>query len=254
MHINIDDELSQSYDMDIEKYKKKIIKEILVDLSKIFEFFDDKVLDIIIKLFILYKKEEKEIKKVIQYYLDLVIKLSKLDYIDQEEYFSIIFKVIQIYKSKEEIERYINSEINSKLDEKNNKIIDIEYLNNKIDNYINELKNSNKIINKILKINDKIQDNERNIKNINIISVLLCKELYMKYNSEEAYSLISKVIKNMYKDIFKKKYDDTKRKIRFIYEDEIHKTVVIKYKVNFNNNNIIKIIENINKLNNLLEK
>ena len=254
MHINLDDEISFSYEMDLDRYKKKIIREILNDLKKIYNFFDDKGNDMMIKLFILYKKEDNKIKKYLEPYLDLVIKLSKLEYIDQEEYFSIIFKTIQIYKIKDKLEEHITNKINSKLEESNNKIIEIKIFNEKVTNFIEELKETNKIINKILKINDKIQDNERNIKNINQISVLLCKELYMKYDSEEAYSIISKVIKNMYKDIFKKKYDDTKKKIKFIYDDEINKTLVIKYKINFEKKNILKLLENFNKLNSILDK
>ena len=35
MHINLDDETSYSYEMDLDKHKKKIIKHIFIDIKKI---------------------------------------------------------------------------------------------------------------------------------------------------------------------------------------------------------------------------
>ena len=258
MHINLDDETSYSYEMDLDKHKKKIIKHIFIDIKKIIELYDDYTIDIMIKLFIFYKKESNlKLKKNIEPYIELIIKLSNLDYVDQEEYFIIIFKLLQIFKIKDNVEKYIIKNINIKsstlTSEENKKnFINITYFNNKIIILIDEIVKYNKIVEKILKINNDILDNERNIKYITVISEILCKELYINYSSIDAYSLINNLIKNAYKEIFIKKYDDTKKKIKYIYEDKINTNMILKYKINLDKKNINIMIDNFNKINNLL--
>ena len=207
MHINLDDETSYSYEMDLDKHKKKIIKHIFIDIKKIIELYDDYTIDIMIKLFIFYKKESNlKLKKNIEPYIELIIKLSNLDYVDQEEYFIIIFKLLQIFKIKDNVEKYIIKNINIK----SSTLTSEENKKNFI--LIDEIVKYNKIVEKILKINNDILDNERNIKYITVISEILCKELYINYSSIDAYSLINNLIKNAYKEIFIKKYDDAKKK------------------------------------------
>ena len=56
MHIDLNDENTYSYEMDLEKYKKKIIKQIFSDIKKIIDIYDEKTIDTMIKLFILEKQ------------------------------------------------------------------------------------------------------------------------------------------------------------------------------------------------------
>ena len=91
-------------------------------------------------------------------------------------------------------------------------------------------------------LSEKFADNHEK----NIYAEITKKEL-------EDYDVnVLDLIKNAYKDIFIKKYDDTKKKIKYIYEDKINTNMILKYKINIDKKNIDTIIDNFNKINNLL--
>jgi hypothetical protein len=104
------------YNIDIDKHKNRIIDEMTKDINFIYSVIDAKCVDILIKIFIMYKREKKKkIKLLYEPYIKLTLKLNKLEYIDINEYFLIIVKILYIIKMRDKIDTHINSYINKEI-------------------------------------------------------------------------------------------------------------------------------------------
>ena len=239
MNVDINDSLLLVYNIDIDKHKNKIIDEMTKDINFIYSIIDAKCVDILIKIFIMYKREKKKkIKLLYEPYIKLILKLNKLEYIDINEYFLIIVKILYIIKMRDNIDTYINSYVN-----KNNIIVDIEYLNNIFDTIINKFAKDNSIINKLVEI----QKHENNADTITQLSILMSKELHAIYNPHTLYKLLSTIINiDNNKHKFIKTYKETCEKILYIYEND--DMVIKKIKLNCNKNiinNLLKKVKDI---------
>lgn len=240
MNVDINDSLLV-YNIDIDKHKNRINDEMTKDINFIYSVIDAKCVDILIKIFIMYKREKKKkIKLLYEPYIKLILKLNKLEYIDINEYFLIIVKILYIIRMRDKIDTHINSYINNN---NNNNIVDIEYLNNIFDTIINKLAKDNRIINKLVEI----QKCKNNIETITQLSILMSKELHAIYNPHTLYKLLSTIVNiDNNKHKFIKTYKETCEKILFIYEND--DMVIKKIKLNCNKNiinNLLKKVKDI---------
>ena len=238
MNVDINDSLLV-YNIDIDKHKNKIIDEMTKDINFIYSIIDAKCVDILIKIFIMYKREKKKkIKLLYEPYIKLILKLNKLEYVDINEYFLIIVKILYIIKMRDKIDTHVNSYVNN-----NNNIVDIEYLNNIFDTIINKFAKDNSIINKLVEI----QKYKNNTDTIIQLSILMSKELHAIYNPYTLYKLLSTIINiDNNKHKFIKTYKETCEKILYIYEND--DMVIKKKKLNCNKNiinNLLKKVKDI---------
>jgi hypothetical protein len=237
------------YNIDTDIYNKKIINELNKDINSICNIFDSICIDVLIKLFIMYKREKRsKYKKFYEPYIKIILKLKKMEYINIREYFQFIINILRIIKKKSKIEKFIflsyNNDINN--DSTNDKYINITYLNDKLIQVINSIAKDNLIVKNILDIHENKKGN--NTDYIIKLSTFLCSEFYYLYNAIEMYDIIKSVItinKNG-KHEFIKSYNDTNEKLIYIYEND--NSQIKNYKLECNKSLIFEILKKVKSI------
>jgi hypothetical protein len=241
LEINDNININLIYFMDIDHIKVFNIKNIFNEIDYLINMINKDLKDIIIKIFIYYKKYQN---KLFEYYINLIECLSKIDYIDQYEYIKILINIIQILLNCKKTELIIN-EFNKKMTNEND-FININKINKEIRKFINNFISTNYLLKYIILF----LKNHEDEKQLNNISTLLATEFYMYYNGLEMYNLFSFLIKN-HKSQFIKKYNSITETINHLYE-ESNNVITKKYKYNLKNNKIINLLEKLIKINNLI--
>ena len=233
---NINNNIILIYNIDADKYNKKIADELNEDLNSIYTIFDSICIDVLIKLFIMYKREKKsKIKKLYEPYIKLILKLKKMEYINVKDYLLFVINILHIIKKKDKIEKYILLNYN---DNKNNddNYININHLNDTFTKIVNNIAKDNLIISKILDIHT-----NNNIDSIMQLSSILCSEFYYIYSAKEMYNVLKHVINiNSNKYEFIKNYIDVNEKLLYIYENDNYK--IKNYKLECNKYFIFEIL------------
>jgi hypothetical protein len=230
-------DINNIYNVDIDYNKNNSIKKIFEEIDYIINIFSNYNKKSIIKLFIYNKKYSNTL---IDPYINLIITLSKLNYIDQYEYLNILINVIQILINAKKIEIII-TEFNQKLD-RGKEHINIQKINKLLYKFVNNFIDKNLLIKNIIFF-IKNSDDEKIIINI---SSLLAKEYYMYYSANEMFNLFNFLFK-IHKTIFIKNYNLVIDNLNNLYED--NNLITQKFKYNFKNNNISNITKSLIKLN-----
>lgn len=264
--------INMFYDIEYNTYKKKLMRDIFIQVDTIFNIFDKNFNDNMIKLFILFKKDKlknQNTKYFIFSLYDFVIELNNLEHIDQNEFLNLILKLVKIYK----VLLHINSDIkDGKIENEIIQYINWDILNNKLINCINDMKKTNKVMESLIELNKYSPDNDKNhneIKeNITKIAVLLAYDFFMYYTSTEIHKILYKKISfnsdgnNIlnklgttiikYKKYFTQEYRKKFNLYKEIY-DEILKSNISKYKFNISNKDFKELIRELVAINNELK-
>lgn len=259
-------------DIDYDIYKKKIKKYIIEHFKIIFDLFNDEFNENVVKLYILLKKnllEEKYIK-YINLLIDFVSYLQNLEYIDQQEYFLMIMKLLNInilinnikddvddnnLKNKKKHDLFNNVKI---IGNKYVKLINLEYINNKINECLHTLSKNNIVVEIFLNILN--NENSKNTKSqILFLSEKMSFDLFPYWSPHELYNIIIKNVNSAtnelyksikkYKDSFIKNYNQKTLVLKKLYIENIDIIYSLKYKINKNNllfddlMNDLKIVE-----------
>jgi hypothetical protein len=256
-------------DIDYNIYKNKIKKYIFVHINLIYNMFDEDFIDNFIKLYILYKKDllESNNKIYAKLLIDFYSYLKSVEHIDQQEYFLIIIKLLNIFIL---MRTKLNIDLQVELDDKSIdlcqvrlvgdkyiKLINLSLLNKKISDCINKIAKENIVIEIfLLFINKK---NKSSKKNIIFIGEKLSFDFFMYWNPDELYNIIIKNISissnrllksiKKYKTEFKKSYNYKINILKDIYIDQINTKLILKYKLVKNNKLFDELIKDINSIN-----
>lgn len=230
------------FEIDYNNYKKDIIKLIFDELQVIYNIFNEKVNQNLFKLFILFTKNKftNNLKNIFNELFEFIFNLNKLEYIDQQEYLSIVIKLIKI---DDELKKNIDIIV----DNKYIKLLDITIISSSINECIEILIDKNLLIKKIIKFitNDKI-NKTKYIKNI---SSILAIDFFTYYNANDMYTLLinnfSIFNSTNYKNIFIKNYDDISKKYINIYKYDM---TLLKYKIINTNLYFNELIHNFTNL------
>ncbi len=260
------------YDIEYNTYKKKLMRDIFIQVDTIFNIFDKNFNDNMIKLFILFKKDKlknENTKYFIFSLYDFVTELNNLEHIDQNEFLNLILKLVKIYK----VILLINIDIkDGKIENEIIQYINWEILNNKLINCIDEMKKTNKIMEGLIELNKYSPENDKHhgtIKeHIIKLAVLLAYDFFMYYTSTEIHKILYKkvsfnsdatsilnklgttIIK--YKKYFTQEYRKKYNLYKDIY-DEILKSNISKYKFNISNEEFKELIRELVAINNELK-
>ncbi len=238
---NINLNINFVYHMDIDHTKNLTIKSIFNEIDYLLNIFNNNELkDIIIKIFIYYKKYQN---KLLEPYINLIECLSSIDYIDQYEYLKIFINIILILINSKKTQLIIN-EFNKKLiDEKD--LINVCKINKEIKKFINNFISTNYLLKYIILF---IKNND--VKILINISKILATDFHMYYDGLEIYNLFNFIIKE-HKWIFIKNYNSIIEIINNLYDDN-NQIITKKYKYNLKDNKIINLLEKLIKINNLI--
>lgn len=200
-----------NYDMEYNIYKKKLIKEIFLQLDNIFEIFDEEFNENIVKIYILIMKNKipEYILNEILVFFELLSDLKDLEFIDQIDFLNIILDLAKINISLVKINDFFLTNFESSMF----KLINWKLLKKKFNLIIKIISENNIILNTILKINTY---------NISIIKV-----------HHEEIKLLSKKLANILSfDFFM--YFSSSKILKFLYR----KLFINKKNINDQNNNI----------------
>ena len=238
-------------DIDYNIYKNKIKPYIFTHINLVYDMFDEDFIDNFVKMYILYKKDllESDYKTYGNLLIDLYNYLKYIENIDQEEYFIIITKLLNIYIL---VLEKINSDIQNISDDKTIdfgkvklvgdkyiKLINLELLNNKITNCIKQIGKENVVVEMfLLFIHNK---NKRSKKNIIFIGEKLSFDFFTYWDSNELYKIITTNINvsnnrllhaiRKYKKYFFKSYTYKVNILKNIYFDQINTKIILKHKL-----------------------
>ena len=181
------------YDIEYNSYKKKLMRDIFIQVDTIFNIFDKGFNDNMIKLFILFKKEKVKndyMKYLVFSLYDFIIELNNLEHIDQNEFLNLILKFIKIYTTL----LLVNFDIKvGKIDQEVIQYINWEIINNKIVGCINEMKQTNKIIEGFIDLNNLNYENQIDVddvkKLVSKIAGFLAYDFFMYYSSTEIHRI-----------------------------------------------------------------
>jgi hypothetical protein len=261
------------YDIEYNSYKKKLMRDIFIQVDTIFNIFDKNFNDNMIKLFIIFKKNKiknDNAKYLVLSLYDFIVELNNLEHIDQNEFLNLILKLIKIYI----ILQTTNSDIKKGIiDDEIIQFINWEIINNKIITCINDMKKNNKIISIMIELSnqdfDEQNDNE-NIKNtIKNVAGLLAYDFFMYYTSTEIHKTLYKkvsvnsdvssklnklgIIIIKYKKYFIKEYREKYHLYVELY-DEVIKSNISKYKVEEKNSVFEDLVTELIAINSKLNK
>lgn len=200
-----------NYDMEYNIYKKKLIKEIFLQLDNIFEIFDEEFNENIVKIYILIMKNKipEYILNEILVFFELLSDLKDLEFIDQIDFLNIILDLAKINISLVKINDFFLTNFESSMF----KLINWKLLKKKFNLIIKIISENNIILNTILKINTY---------NISIIKV-----------HHEEIKLLSRKLANILSfDFFM--YFSSSKILKFLYR----KLFINKKNINDQNNNI----------------
>lgn len=253
-------------------YKKKIfMSNINEDFTMIVSLFDENICDVLINIYILYKKKKISDKQyvIFKFIFDLIDKINKINFIDQENFFLIIIDLYILKNLSILIDIFFDDFIFKEL-------IDYKLLINNLDNIFKKLNKKillYKILEEITLLNK--EQNKSKIKDkIIFLSQKISIDMFMFYDSHKMYniiiksfediielinlsnieSIILKINKNLLeifeenKLFFLKEYDKNYKKCFDIYYNDIE--IYVKFKIT-NNDLLDKLIKNINYIDNL---
>ena len=200
-----------NYDIEYNTYKKKLIKEIFLQLDNIFEIFDEEFNENIVKIYILIMKNKipEYILNEVLVFFELLSDLKDLEFIDQIDFLNIILDLAKINTSLVKINDFFLTNFESSMF----KLINWELLKKKFNFIIKNISDNNIILHTILKINTY---------NISIIKV----------HHEEIKSLSRKLANILSFDFFM--YFSSSKILKFLYK----KLFINKKNINDQNNNI----------------
>jgi len=255
-------------DIDYNTYKNRIKKYIFAHINLMCDIFDEEFNDNFAKMYILYKKNllEGNDRKYVGLLIDFVNSLKKVDCIDQEEYFYLIMRMLNIYIF---IQKYMCEEVQSSLENttfdlknvklignKYIKLINIKLLNSKISECIDKISCEN-VVMKLFVLFIK-KENKHTKKNIIFIGEKLSMDYFMYWDSIELYKIIVKHInisKNRlltcikkYKNDFYKSYNYKTDALKDLYLDQINTKLILKYKFLKENKLFGELISDINAI------
>ena len=255
-------------DIDYNTYKNRIKKYIFAHVNFMYDIFDENFNDNFAKLYILHKKDLLENKEKIygNMLIDFYNYLKSIDCIDQEEYFYLIMKLLNIYIF---IQKNINFKEETLLDngtfdiknvrlvgDKYIKLINLKLLDEKISECINKLAIDNIVIELFLLFIGK--KNKHTKKNIMFIGEKLSIDYFMYWDSVELYKIIKKHINicnnrllssiKKYKNVFYKSYNFKRDALKDLYLDQINTKLILKYKFLKDNNLFNELVNDINAI------
>ncbi len=181
--------INTNYQMDYNYYKKKLIKEIFLQLDIIFEIFDEELNENIVKVYILIIKSKipENIFSEILVFYEFLSDLKNLDYIDQMDYLNIIIDLFKINKSLEKIDSFFiknNSEIGIY------NLVNWLLIKNKFITLIELISKHNIILKLLLKLDeyqlDLIKIHHKEIKlTVRNLADSVCFDFFMYYSSSK---------------------------------------------------------------------
>jgi len=254
--------ISISYEIEYNKYKKKLIKQIFSQLDILFNMFDEEFNENIVKVYIMLisNKIPLEIKKYIIFFYELINELNNIEHIDHLEFLNIIFILVKIIKSIGNIDSCINK--NSQI----TKYINWNLIKEKFTNCVQILSYNNRIIELLIKLSDTdlklIKINHETIKrNVIDLANILSFDFFMYYSSSNMLKIVFKkmlletndienientcsIILAKYKKYFINQYREKYECYVDIYYD-IKNSNISKYKYNKKNNNFNELIKDI---------
>ncbi len=259
--------INLSCELEFDNYKKKLIKNIFIQLDNIIDTFKSDINDNIIKLYILYKKNKLE--DIIKYLTLLIYSFSfdlhNLKYFDQMEFVEIILKLIRIYW----LIIFIDDNYKSY---ESLKFIDWSIIKNSFSKLISDLEKANKFVKLIIGLGNFTFDEKKSnskIKNsVHSIAHIMCYDFFMYFSSSQAHKLLVKKlsISSKYDSVDKnkinklglifvkyKKYfiDEYRNKYSFytdLYSD-IKDSNYTKFKLDIKNCDFIELIRDFNSVN-----
>lgn len=104
-----------NYDIEYNTYKKKLIKEIFLQLDNIFEIFDEEFNENIVKIYILIMKNKipEYILNEVFVFFELLSDLKDLEFIDQIDFLNIILDLAKINTSLVKINDFFQTNFES---------------------------------------------------------------------------------------------------------------------------------------------
>lgn len=259
-------------EMDYNIYKSKIKKYIFEHIQKIFEIFNEELNDNLTKLYILHKKDllENDYLKYTEILIEFCKYINSLDYIDQQEYFIILIKMLNIFVLIKKINKEENKANGTNINENNTnnivnlsnvrmvgdkyiKLIDLKLINKRILECISLISNENIIVEIFLLFITNKNDNSK--KNIIFVSEKLAIDFFMYWSAYDIYKFImtninsnkNKLIHSMkkYRNEFINSYEHKMNILKNLYFDQINTKLILKYKITKNNIAFDELIKDI---------
>ena len=227
------------YEYNNEEYNKILIQNIYEELNTINNtIFDKNNLIEILKIYEYSLKNEK-----IKYYVKIFLKIFKIlsvDYVDQYEYYLIIFSFFQLLKEKHNLINIL----------KKYELLNINIIYNSIEEYINKLSSKSNLIQHLNMLNKTNLD----ISKLNYLFSCFSKDVFFYYEFDSFYDIfINSIELNSFNKTFifnnklkcEKYYKDTKKNM-----EELYGAITInKYKnINDIRDKFFYILLNISKL------
>lgn len=221
-----------NYDIEYSNYKKKIIREIFAQLDYIFQIFDEKFNENIVKIYILILKNKipENILTEILIFFEFISDLKDLEFIDQYEYTNIILDLAKINKSLDKINNFIVTKFEPDIFN----LINWKIIKEKFDLIIKVISHNNLLLNTLIKIDSynialiKIHHEEIKIF-IRKLADIVSFDFFMYLSS-------SKMFKFLYKKLFinKKNINDSSNNLAILlikYEKYFIEQYKLKYEL-----------------------
>lgn len=256
-------------DIDYNIYKNKIKPYIFAHINLVYDMFDEEFIDNFVKLYILHRKDllESDYKTYGNLLIDFYNYLKSIETIDQEEYFILIIKLLNIYifiLDKITIDTKSISDDKSidfgkvkLVGDKYIKLINLSLLNNKITNCIKQIGKENVVVEMFLLFVHK--ENKKSKKNIMFIGEKLSWDFFTYWKSDELYKIITSNINvtdnrllhaiRKYKKYFFKSYTYKVNILKNIYFDQINTKIILKHKLVKDNKLFNELVRDISAIN-----
>ena len=190
--------INTNFEMEYGNYKKRLVKEIFLQLDEIFKIFDEELNENMVKVYILILKNKIPdiiLNELLVFY-EFLSDLKNLEYIDQFEFIGIIIDLLKIKKSLEKINGFLRSKQNLGVFS----LINWNLITDKFDKIINIIGNNNIIFKNFILIDsfdiNLIKVHHEDIKIlIRKLADSLAFDFFMYYSS-------SKIFKYLYNKMF----------------------------------------------------
>lgn len=223
--------ISTYLDIDYEVYKNKIKIIMLNHINLIYKIFTEDFSDNFVKLFILYKKQllESQYRKYVKSIINFYNYLENLSLYDQEEYFCLILKLLNVYSQI----------INLKIDNSNKyiKLIEVNLINEQIIKCVELISKENTVIELIVLFINKKNTQTKN--NIIYVGERLSFDMFVYYSGKELFLKIIYELgekNNLFVDYLKKykkdfilSYKSNSQMLRDLYFEQNLEFPIVKY-------------------------